>query len=425
MNSRDSSTQKDNFLNTQCIETKNSDDWETPQILSPPVTIAISILGAGVSALLIWSLVYELPITATGTGLIYQSPRLIGVRAAAGGLLKHLNVKVGEEIRTNSVLGELDVKDQEVMLAEARMQTQLANSDNQLATNLIPSELSEQIQANQKLLKDYKRNIAQQQSILAAQTRNLLAYKNLEKKGFVSSVELLSYQEKAIELQNSIGQTRSQYNKLLAEEENTKRQLSSALNSAKSKFENARATEKVRRYKLEQAQSLRSPIPGTVVQITTWPGDTVAEGQELFVVSPEGSPLTAAFLMTSQDAGKIKIGDAALISPQSAPPQRYGYIKGKVINISPYPTTKAAYASLIGSETLADQVYESQEAKMPILVEVAPIYDNGKLKWTGSDGPAWKISSGTLTKIKVIYHTRKPITYVIPWLRQITGLSEF
>lgn len=413
------------FRSRQTMHTKDSDQWDTPQILSPPVTIALAILVGGVVSLLIWSVVYELPITASGRGLIYQAPRLIGVRAAGSGLVKSMYVSVGTNVEQGTRLAELDVKNQEVMVSEASRQKELAGQERRNATQSIPSELSEQIIANQKMLADIGRNVKQQQGILDAQTKNLRAYKQLETKGYLSSVELMEYQEKAVELQNSIGQSQSQYNKLLAERESIKRQLASTLNESRSKFISADATQRVRQHKLMLAQNLRSPIKGQVSQITTWPGNTVTEGQEMFVISPSRGSLTAAVLISGSDAGGIKVGDAALISPASAPPQRYGYIKGIVASITPYPTTQAAYASLIGSETLAKLVFDSQLSKIPFLVKVKPIYQQGRLVWSGSKGPSWPITSGSLAEVKVVYHSRRPITYVIPWLRKVTGISNF
>ena len=145
----------------------------------------------------------------------------------------------------------------------------------------------------------------------------------------------------------------------------------------------------------------------------------------MFVSRPSKGELTAAILIPGSDAGKINVGDPALLSPASAPPQRYGYLKGVVTRVTPYPTNLSAFASLIGSETLARQVFDSQESKVPLLVEVKPIYQQGKLLWSGSNGPSWPIASGSLSEVKVIYQTRKPITYVIPWLRQVTGMGEF
>ena len=42
--------------------------------------------------------------------------------------------------------------------------------------------------------------------------------------------------------------------------------------------------------------------------------------------------------------------------------------------------------------------------------------------WGGGLGPNLKISSGTTTIVKVIVEQRRPISYVIPILRDMTGI---
>jgi HlyD family secretion protein len=290
---------------------------------------------------------------------------------------------------------------------------------------LIPKELKQQIDSNKKQLSDTERNITQQKAILNKQLQNLIEYQKLATNGYVSSVELLTYQEKAASLEKTIGQSEAELNSLIAKRDSNRRELANNLNETRSNLANADATAKVRSYKLKMARSLKSPINGMVVQITTWPGSVVTEGQEMFVLSEKKGKLTTSFLITGADAGRIRPGNQALISPSSAPPQRFGYIKGIVRKVSPFPTNQAAYGSLIGSQSLAQQVFSSQESKLPFLVEIEPIYSNGHLAWSGSSGPPWQIVSGSVAEVKVIYQSRLPITYVIPWLKNATGLSNF
>jgi len=418
--------EKSNRLKPEQLISTNSDiNYDTPQIISPPVTIAVGILGAGVSGLFIWSVTYQLPITASGAGLIYQGPQLVAVNAASSGRLTRLNASIGSQVNKGFELAILDANKEEVMLYEAKQQQELANSNSSLASNLIPKELKQQIDSNKKQLSDTERNITQQKAILNKQLQNLIEYQKLATNGYVSSVELLTYQEKAASLEKTIGQSEAELNSLIAKRDSNRRELANNLNETRSNLANADATAKVRSYKLKMARSLKSPINGMVVQITTWPGSVVTEGQEMFVLSEKKGKLTTSFLITGADAGRIRPGNQALISPSSAPPQRFGYIKGIVRKVSPFPTNQAAYGSLIGSQSLAQQVFSSQESKLPFLVEIEPIYSNGHLAWSGSSGPPWQIVSGSVAEVKVIYQSRLPITYVIPWLKNATGLSNF
>ena len=62
--------------------------------------------------------------------------------------------------------------------------------------------------------------------------------------------------------------------------------------------------------------------------------------------------------------------------------------------------------------------------KLPLLVVVKPEYKNGKLVWEGSKGPEWPIRSGTSANVKIIYKQRLPISYVLPWIRSVTGIDN-
>ena len=76
------------------IHVSPAEDWDTPQIISPPITIAIAIFSSGVVALLIWAVTYRLPIYASSKGLLYQSPKLSSVTVKTDGLIDDIYVKV-------------------------------------------------------------------------------------------------------------------------------------------------------------------------------------------------------------------------------------------------------------------------------------------------------------------------------------------
>jgi HlyD family secretion protein len=43
--------------------------------------------------------------------------------------------------------------------------------------------------------------------------------------------------------------------------------------------------------------------------------------------------------------------------------------------------------------------------------------------WSNGKGPALTLSSGTVAEGDVTVETRRPISYVIPWLKKITALG--
>ena len=215
------------------IRVSPSEDWDTPQIISPPITFAIAIFTSGVVALLIWSVTYRLPISASSKGLLYQAPKLSNVTVKTDGRIVDTYVKVGDTVHRGQQLALLDIDDDQVKEASASVQSQLAEEKHTTASDLIPGELNQQIASYRKSLETLKSNLSAQQKVLQKKIKNLEDYKALASKGYLSEVEYLKYEEDVISMESSIGKLQSQQNKLFAQRESTRRELSNALNSSK------------------------------------------------------------------------------------------------------------------------------------------------------------------------------------------------
>ena len=415
----------DKFAPDLAVVVDGSDRWDVPRILSPPVTLAVGILGFAVASIFIWSVTYRLTVYSKGDGLIYSGERLYGVRSQSDGTVKSVNTSVDAMVEKGDELANLYIEDDEAKQNAASSEYQSSVQNRVLADALIPSELSSQIASNEKLLSDTRSNIKKQLVILKKQKNNLKTYSKLEAKGYLSAVELLKYQQQAIELENTIGKTESTLISLKATKDKTIRELNQSLNDARSKMASDKATLTIRKNAILSSRKLYSPITGQVVQISALKGNTVRKGEELFVVTYPEKKLRGAFLLSSKSGGEAKVGEQVLISPSSAPAQRYGYLLGRVEKVSPYPTNLQAYTSFIGSDSLAKVVFETQKTEASTLVIVGIDYKDGKVNWTGSRGPEWGIRSGTTATAKILYERRLPITYVIPWLSKITGLDDF
>tara|TARA_Y100000385_G_scaffold289543_1_gene359356 strand:- start:1044 stop:2318 length:1275 start_codon:yes stop_codon:yes gene_type:complete len=424
MENKNSPTQ-DKYAPDFVVDVDGSDRWDVPRILSPPVTIALGIFGFAVASIFIWSVTYRLPVYSKGNGLIYSGERLYGVRAQSDGIVKSVNISVESLVQKGDELANLYIDDHEAKQKAANTEYESSVQNRVLADVLIPSELASQIASNEKLLSDTRSNIEKQNIVLKKQKNNLKTYAKLESKGYLSAVELLKYQQQAIELENTIGKTESTLIGLKATRDKTIRELNQSLNDVRSKMASDKATLTIRKNALSSSRKLFSPITGKVVQSSALKGNTVSKGEELFVVTYPKRKLRGAFLLNSKSGGEVRVGEEVLISPSSAPAQRYGYLMGRVEKVSPYPTNKQAFSSFIGSDSLSKMVFESQKLEAPTLVIVGIDYKDGHLNWIGSRGPEWGIRSGTIASAKILYERRLPISYVIPWLSKLTGLENF
>lgn len=396
-----------------------------PNVISVPILAAAGVLGAFVVVLLIWMVSYNMPITANGKGVIYKKPKLFSVRAKADGLVSDLFVGIGDKVEKGQMLAELILSNRQAEAKAALTEKDLASKSRALAYQHIPDQLNQQIISLEKLLETTDNSIQKQQKVLETQQSNIKKYKKLLDQGYLSEIEFLQYQEKLVSYESTVGQTKGKYNKLLAERASTERKLRDSINEANSRFANAKKSQEVSLNNLNYAKSLAATSTGQVIQISSWEGDAVSKGQELFVISPTKGKLIGTFLVDAANSGRIRIGDEVIVSPQSSPSARFGYIKGSVTGVTDYPTDSRALAAFIGSQTLSDVIYKKGESKNPLMVNVDLQMKNGKPVWIGSKGPPWPIKSGELASAKITYQLRLPISYISPFIRTITGDSNF
>ena len=110
------------------------------------------------------------------------------------------------------------------------------------------------------------------------------------------------------------------------------------------------------------------------------------------------------------------------VAPDAVERERYGSILGTVTSVSTFPVTKEGASSLVGNTEVAELLV----AQGPAIEVVAQLTRDDSTfsgyQWSSSQGPALQITSGTTSLGRVVIEQRAPITYLLPLLREISGL---
>lgn len=118
------------------------------------------------------------------------------------------------------------------------------------------------------------------------------------------------------------------------EEQNHKLELKNAIEQLKAQLSS-----------WEQSYLFCSPICGKITFMTVWSrNQNVQLGETVFVVQPSvDSKVIGKAKLPLQGSGKVQIGQKVHIRMDNYPDQEFGYVKGKVISISPVPTEDGVY----------------------------------------------------------------------------------
>ena len=124
------------------------------------------------------------------------------------------------------------------------------------------------------------------------------------------------------------------------------------------------------------------------------------------------------------DGKKIQPGMKVLITPDTVKRTRYGGIMGEITEVSPFPVTSETATSVVGNPEVVQQVIGQEGGKVEVLAQlITESTTYSGYKWSSSEGPELEISPGTTTTVRVIVEELSPITFILPILREWSGMN--
>ena len=146
---------------------------------------------------------------------------------------------------------------------------------------------------------------------------------------------------------------------------------------------------------------------------------TTDEKDAPVVASDDG--LLVAVFMDAADAKRVRSGMDLRVAPDSVEVARYGAALGSVLEVSTYPVTPDQAEALLGNATLAERLAGSGRAVLLIGRLTTSDHTPSGYAWTTSQGPPDAIGPGTTLTASVTVEHRRPIPWLLPMLRHLTG----
>ena len=407
---------KSNLFRKDAIDKLQSPDRlnEMVRVISPNNWIAALSIAVLFTFIIIWSVFGKLPINVEGEGILLKSGGVMEVPAIANGQVSAILVKPGILVRKGDILAK--VAQPELQLKIDHMEQQLFHLKTKY--NTIKGYDERDLELKKQLLKqnaeNKKNRIEKNIERISFVETQIDAREELLDKGLITTETLNQTKIMKFELEQQNLVLTNEIEELQLSIFEMSKEIEIELNNLDGQIMNVQGElgELQARYALNS--EIKSPYTGKVVELMVNAGSIVSPGT--FLLSMERADLTeeveAIIYVNAREGKKVKVGMNVNISPSTVEVEKYGYIKGTVIQVSDYPTTFEGMLNTLQNRQLVESFFDGMP---PIAVRIGlETADNiSGYEWTSGKGPDVEIKSGTLCNSKIVVKNKRPISLVL------------
>ncbi len=232
-------------------------------------------------------------------------------------------------------------------------------------------------------------------------------------------------QEKYLENQNEIAQLKVDLQDLDTQRKSLEQENLEAANTRKNQIEEVNREIAKLEKQVADNSKIMSPVDGCVLEIKSTVGQYVNPGTSLGKINVQGksSELVAVSYFPVKDGKLIKLSMEIKITPDTVKRERFGGIIGNITSISNFPVTKEGASFVVGNPEIVENVIGESGGQIEAYIQLKKD-DNtfSGYEWSSSKGPQQKLTAGTTITARVRVEERAPITFVLPILREWSGI---
>lgn len=368
----------------------------TVRLATPLSTRAWTVVALGMAAaIVLWLFFGHYTQRVHVTGLLVPRAGLISLTANTLGVIDHVGVAEGDRVASGQVLVSLSGEHTSKALGNtaASVSAQLQRQAGSLRQDIGDTQQLQDKQAedNRTQQSALKEQLVQIDAQIAIEKKQMQLVQELVNKwsglvagGYIPALQveqeqsaLLADESQLRSLQQQRASTQQQLSVLNDQLTQLPLAVSAKLNDLRRQL--AQVEQTLAQNEAARASELRAPASGTVSTLLVKPGASVALGQPLLAIVPDGSALQAQILVPSQAVGFVHPGIQVTLHYQAFPYQKFGLHHGVVSSVSRSALTPGEVTLLLGGGNppssdplylarvdLADQNVEAYGRKEPL-----------------------------------------------------------
>jgi HlyD family secretion protein len=393
------------------------------RVTAPKSWVAlIALLGLAGTAI-VWGYEGRIATKTAGQGVIIRAGNVLNVATLGAGRVLEMRVAPGVHVRAEQVIGIVGQPE----VAERIRITEAQIHDAEEHHGRISRVRADGVQLQLDSLGKQRAAVEKQVSDLNEQSKvvsdQIPVDEDLLVKGLVTRQQVLTDRQKLAQLETQIEGLRAQMTQITAQEYQSRNQGLQSDIEARSVVDDLRRELGALRKQLEMTTKVVSPYSGQVLEVKVIPGSLVAAGTTIISIQPDVKTLEAVVYISAAKVKEVQIGMEAEITPTTVKREEFGFIRARVAYIADYPATGAALMRVFENDALVHTLTSAgpvTEVRVSLAVDPSTV---SGFQWSTGHGAPLTITSGTLCQVQIVTRHQRPISLVLPSVKEKLGLS--
>jgi len=391
------------------------------QVTTPKGWIALLASIVLILAGLLWGIFGRTAERVSGAGILLKEGGIFGIESRGNGIVSEVLVNVGSLVRPGEVVARISQTGvpQEIDQTESLLTELRANRQRSL------SLIQRNREAELRTLAEDRTRFAASRAALENQIKfleqRLRAQTEAAESGLITRDQVQGTAQELEAARSSLISNQGQMMQIAAREATIHNQAEQQVFTLDQEIRRNERQLELTRLRFADSTEVTSPYSGKVISRLLDPGQEVHQGAAVLYIELTEQPLQAVVYIPLQGA-RIRPGMTAQMSPEGITWEEYGYMLGVVEAVNQGPSNPEAMNRILRNQTLIQQFTASggvYEVRVRLLVDSAT---PSGFKWTSRQGPPMKIGSGILLRVQIPVIEKRPISLVIPTVREWLGV---
>jgi HlyD family secretion protein len=395
------------------------------RVTSPKGWVALLALCGLVAAAIGWGIFGSIPTKVNGTCILIRPGGVRELVAPGGGRVVDISVDVGDSVREGQMVARIEHYDalEQIKNIKARLY-ELKSQEARLKTinALEAKQQSAYLSASKNILNN---RIRTGQEHLQALEAKIHGQAQLVEQGLITRQTWLSTKLDYANAKQDVENNRNEILKIDMNRTDSQKQIQNELESTSIQIHDAERNLASQMRSAKESSLVYSPYNGRVLELRVSENELASAGTPILSIEQTGASvndLEAHIYIAPIDGKKIRANMDVQVSPSTAKREEFGVMLGKVREVGKFPSTAQGMMRSLKNEELVKEL-AAGAAPIEVQSDLIPSAQTvSGYKWSSPKGPESRIESGTMCSATITVKQQRPISLVIPIMRENVGI---